>query len=199
MRIIAGEHRGRRILGPRDARTTRPITDRVKTSLFDRLDHRGLIADAAVLDLYCGTGSLGLEALSRRARHATFVDRDREAIERLRRNLAALGMGERATVRRADATRPGWLDEALRESPAVPATVAFVDPPYALLERADGWQKLRPMLEALAAVMVTDGVMVLRTARRVELGELAGWEGPGSQVHGSMALHFYEARGKGIV
>ena len=189
MRIIAGEHRGRRILGPRDASTTRPITDRVKTSLFDRLDHRGLIADAGVLDVFCGTGSLGLEALSRGAHHVTFVDRDRDALERLKRNIETLNLSKRATLRRADAARPGWI-ETLEE----PATLAFVDPPYALLEVAGGWAKMMPMLEALASAMGPGGVMVVRTAKRVDAPGIAGCDEPVSQVHGSMALHYYEVR-----
>lgn len=189
MRIIAGEHRGRRIIGPRDATTTRPITDRVKTRLFDRLDHRGLIADAAVLDVFCGTGTLGLEALSRGAHHVTFIDRDRDALDRLKRNIAALGVGDRATLRRADAARAGWV-KALDEPTA---RLAFVDPPYAMLEEAGGWAKMLPMLEALASAMEPGGVMVLRTARRVDVATITGFDEPTSQAIGSMVLHFYEA------
>ncbi|MHC4996742.1 MAG: RsmD family RNA methyltransferase, partial [Planctomycetota bacterium] len=83
MRIIAGDHRGRRLLGPEGKNTTRPITDRVKVSLFDRLAAAGRIEGAVVLDLFSGTGSMGLECLSRGARHVTFVDRDRVALDRL--------------------------------------------------------------------------------------------------------------------
>ncbi|MEX0885185.1 MAG: RsmD family RNA methyltransferase [Phycisphaeraceae bacterium] len=190
MRIIAGELRGRRILGPRDASTTRPITDRVKTSLFDRLEHRGLLADAAVLDIFAGTGSLGLEALSRNARHATFVERDRDALGRLKRNLADLALADRAGVLRVDAGRPGWLD-TLAE-PALPARVAFMDPPYALLERAGGWDRMRPLLEALARVTEPGGVMIVRTVRQVDAAPVPGWTAPESHLHGSMKLHWYE-------
>ncbi|MEO0586315.1 MAG: RsmD family RNA methyltransferase, partial [Planctomycetota bacterium] len=94
MRIIAGEHRGRRLVGPTDDRTTRPITDRVKEALFARLTAMGLFGDfeaGAVADVFCGTGSLGLEALSRGARRCVFVDRDRSALDGLRENLEVLG------------------------------------------------------------------------------------------------------------
>ena len=92
MRIIAGTHRGRTLLAPADAETTRPITDRVKENLFNRLHSLGVLGYGRVLDVFCGTGSMGLEALSRGADHCTFVDRDRDAIDRLQQNLDTLGI-----------------------------------------------------------------------------------------------------------
>src|SRR5918997_2078096 len=96
MRIIAGEFRGRKLLPP-GGDVTRPVTDRVKQSLFDILTP--LLDNAIVYDCFAGTGSMGLECLSRGARRAVFFEADRSAMERLRKNIATLGVADRATVR----------------------------------------------------------------------------------------------------
>src|SRR3954451_21285520 len=111
MRIIAGEFRGRKLLAP-ESDTTRPITDRVKQSLFDILTP--MIPDAVVYDCFAGTGSMGLESLSRGAARAIFFERDRSALQRLKRNIEALGVVDRSGVVsedifrwfRNDVTRP---------------------------------------------------------------------------------------------
>src|SRR5215218_1934949 len=95
MRIIAGEFRGRRLLPP-ETEATRPITDRVKQSLFDIL--APLLPDARVYDCFAGTGSMGLESLSRGASHATFFETDRSAAGRLRRNIETLKVQDQSTV-----------------------------------------------------------------------------------------------------
>ena len=122
MRIIAGEFRGRKLLPPAtDA--TRPITDRVKQSLFDILTPR--LEDAIVYDCFCGTGSMGLESLSRGAAHATFFESDRSALDRLEKNIRTLGLERKATIVRGD------LFAALRRPPLDGrASLAFLDPPY---------------------------------------------------------------------
>src|SRR5215213_7639187 len=100
LRVIAGSAKGRRLkLVPGD--TTRPIMDRVKEALFSILGRD--IVDAAVLDLFAGTGSVGIEALSRGAAHVTFVDLERQAVETIKANLDLTRLAERANVRRADA------------------------------------------------------------------------------------------------
>ena len=91
MRIIAGEFRGRKLLPP-DGDATRPITDRVKQSLFDILNPK--IEGSVVLDVFAGTGSMGLECLSRGARQASFFEKDRSAVERLNRNLQTLNLAK---------------------------------------------------------------------------------------------------------
>lgn len=123
MRVVAGKHRGGRIEAPRGARL-RPTADRVREAVFNILAHDGrtLIAGGAVLDVFAGTGAMGLEALSRGAGHATFIERDRAALEFLGRNIARLGEGARATVIRGDATRPGPAPGAMG--------LVFLDPPY---------------------------------------------------------------------
>src|SRR6266853_1060603 len=101
MRIVAGRHRGRRLLAP-PGETVRPTSDRAREALFNILSHGRLAADgapfaeAAVLDAFAGTGALGLEALSRGAAGAAFIERDREALATLRHNIALLGEDGRA-------------------------------------------------------------------------------------------------------
>ena len=125
MRIIAGEFRGRRIEAP-PGLATRPMLDRVREALFSTLQRR--LPDAVVLDLFAGSGSLGLEALSRGARTVRFVERGAPALAVLRKNVEALRVRERVEVVVADALKPSsWL-------PAV--DVAFLDPPYALIEQS---------------------------------------------------------------
>ncbi len=123
MRVIAGRLGGRRLQAPR-GRITRPTSDRVREALFSAL---GELAGASVLDLFAGTGALGIEALSRGARSAVFVERDAGAARVLHGNLAALGIdASAAEVRRADALA------ALRSARAREETydLIFIDPPY---------------------------------------------------------------------
>jgi 16S rRNA (guanine966-N2)-methyltransferase len=133
MRIVAGAWRGRTLSVP-PGLTTRPTADRVRQALFDMLLHapwggRALLEGALVLDGFAGTGALGLEALSRGAAHATFVERDRAALTALRANIAACRATDRCTVLPADLL-------ALPAGP--PCDLVFLDPPYgaALLPRA---------------------------------------------------------------
>ena len=125
MRIIAGAWRGRRLAAPA-GQGTRPTADRVRQALFDMLLHapwggHAVLEGAAVLDAFAGTGALGLEALSRGAAAATFIERDAAALATLRANIAACGAADRARILAADATRP---------PPGDPCTLAFLDPPY---------------------------------------------------------------------
>lgn len=129
MRIIAGRFGGRRLaqLGKGDAAAhLRPTPDRVREALFSSLSSGSYgdpIADARVLDLFAGSGALGLEALSRGAAHVTFVDNGRVAQGLLRQNIETLGVEEETAVLRRDALKRG-------ENPGVPYTLIFLDPPY---------------------------------------------------------------------
>lgn len=118
MRIIAGRAKGRRLRTPRHG--TRPLTARAREALFSSLGDR--VTGASVLDLYAGSGSLGLEALSRGAATAVFVERGREAIHLLRENVAAVALGGRVVAR--DVSTFLAADGGIYD-------VAFVDPPYA--------------------------------------------------------------------
>jgi 16S rRNA (guanine(966)-N(2))-methyltransferase RsmD len=125
MRIIAGEFKGRRLVTPRGA-TTRPTADQVRIALMDTLGPR--LPDARVLDLFAGSGSVGLEALSRGAAHATFVERDPRAVAALDANIRTLGVEPRAVVARGDVARQlGRLATGGRRF-----EIVFLDPPYGL-------------------------------------------------------------------
>ncbi|PVA10166.1 16S rRNA (guanine(966)-N(2))-methyltransferase RsmD [Pelagivirga sediminicola] len=126
MRIIAGEARGRRLasVGKGDAAAQlRPTSDRVRESLFSVLTGLGVIEDAEVLDVFAGTGALGLEALSRGAAAAQFVENGRAALALLDENIRLTGLADRAKVMRRDVRRLGAAQGA-------PATLVFLDPPY---------------------------------------------------------------------
>lgn len=139
MRIIAGAWRGRLLTAP-PGDTTRPTADRVRQALFDRLMHapwagRAAVDGARVLDAFAGTGALGLEALSRGAAHATFIETARPALAALRANIAGCRAEARCTVLAADALRP---------PPGLGCGLVFLDPPYA-------HDRVAPALAALGA------------------------------------------------
>ncbi|SDD69996.1 16S rRNA (guanine(966)-N(2))-methyltransferase RsmD [Ruegeria marina] len=126
MRIIAGSFRGRALasVGKGDAGAhLRPTTDRVRESLFSVLTHLDVIEGAQVLDLFAGTGALGLEALSRGAAHVTFVDDGRVAQGLIARNIDLTRSAGQTTLIRRDATRIG-------PNPGLPCNLIFLDPPY---------------------------------------------------------------------
>ena len=156
MRIIAGEFRSRRLLTPPDDSTTRPIPDRVKVSLFGLL--RGHCEGANVFDGFAGTGAIGLEAISRGAARCEFVEKDRDAAAMLRQNIDSLGAAERSELIIGDALGPGALARVPR-----PLTLAFLDPPYALVRDSVGWLRVRAQLEKLVEALSDDGFAVLRT------------------------------------
>jgi 16S rRNA (guanine(966)-N(2))-methyltransferase RsmD len=127
MRVIGGELRGQRLVAPRGWRV-RPTSDRVREAIFSTLGER--VTDASVLDLYCGTGALAIEALSRGAARAVLVDRDtRPALG----NVERLGLGERAELIRADVGR--WLADVAQDPDRPRFDLVFVDAPYRLADR----------------------------------------------------------------
>jgi 16S rRNA (guanine966-N2)-methyltransferase len=135
VRILAGELKGRRLVTPRGDRT-RPTADQVRIALADTLAPRW--PGARVLDLFAGVGGVGLEALSRGAAHATFVERDARAVAALRANVAALGVQERASVRAGDVGR----ELARLAAAGARFDVVFLDPPYATDLAADTLARL---------------------------------------------------------
>jgi|CXWL01.1.fsa_nt_gi 16S rRNA (guanine(966)-N(2))-methyltransferase RsmD len=125
MRIVAGRAKGRTLLAPKNAQRIRPTADRVRESIFNILGQR--CDSARVLDLFAGTGALGLEAISRGASSAVLVDRDREALDLCRKNTEALGFGEVVEILPLPVERAiSTLAKAQRAFELV-----FVDPPYA--------------------------------------------------------------------
>lgn len=166
MRVIAGELRSRRLKGVPGA-ATRPTPDRLRETLFDILAPR--IQDATFLDAYAGTGAVGIEALSRGARHAYFLERDRAALTVLRDNLSALGLESRATV------VPGRV---LLTLPQYQAELVFLDPPYDReREYADALDVLSQKPPALVVVQhsvrcpLSERYGPLRERRRVRQGD----------------------------
>ncbi len=129
MRIIAGKWRSRRLVRP-PSPTTRPMPDRVREAMFDMLgsyyDTPGMLPPLDVADVFAGSGSMGLEALSRGASSCCFFERDRGALHILKRNLDVLGVGPEATV----VARDAWK-EAVTMRDGRPFGLVFLDPPYA--------------------------------------------------------------------
>ncbi len=152
MRVVAGAFKGRRLQAPR-GRRTRPTADRVREALFSIL---GDVSGANVLDLYAGSGALGIEALSRGAASAVFVERDARAAAAVRRNLEAVGA--EAEVRRQDALR--FLAAAGKEA----FDLVFVDPPYDSAGRLAG-----PLTERLPAVLKEGALIVTESDKRTPL------------------------------
>jgi 16S rRNA (guanine(966)-N(2))-methyltransferase RsmD len=176
MRIIAGEFRGRRLLAP-EGDATRPITDRVKQSLFDILAPR--IEGATVYDCFAGTGSMGLECLSRGAHQAVFFEIDRSAGRLLKQNIDALKVADQSKIISTD---------IFRFPAALPKTdLIFLDPPYRFLtERPEALQKLAA---ALAAQLNPDGLVIFRhdAADRLDLSALSRQD---ERTYGGMTLEF---------
>lgn len=171
MRVIAGRLGGRRLQAPK-GRTTRPTSDRVREALFSMLGElHGIVA----LDLFAGTGALGIEALSRGAERVVFVERDTNAVVALKANLAALGLGEsEASVRVGDAL------ESLRAARAAGETydLVFVDPPYRhVSELQSGLSALLPRLLGPEARVVVESdrrapaELALKTITRRRYGD----------------------------
>jgi 16S rRNA (guanine966-N2)-methyltransferase len=156
-RIVAGTLGGRRLVVPRGD-TTRPTSDRVREALFSALDARGLVHGSRVVDLYAGSGALGLEAASRGAASVILVDSNRQAVEAARRNVQALGLS-RVSVVLSSAER------FLAAPPQLPADLVLADPPYATAQ-----DDLGSVLTALAAQWLSPGatVVVERSSRTLE-------------------------------
>jgi 16S rRNA (guanine966-N2)-methyltransferase len=183
LRIVAGRHRGRRLLAP-SGETTRPTAERVRQALFDMLWHapwagREKLDGARVLDAFAGTGALGLEALSRGAAQATFIEPDRAALAALRRNIATLEEEDRARVIPVDATRP--------PPAAAPCGLLLLDPPYGkdLVPRA---------LAALqAGGWIAPGALVVAEVAKADALETPGFETLAERAHGAARVVFLKA------
>jgi len=185
LRIIAGSLKGRRLDAP-SWPGLRPTSDKVRETLFNVLAPR--MADARVLDGYAGTGAVGIEALSRGARQATFVDEDRRAEALIRANLARCGVTERYAIIRASVERA--LETIAAGGGTDAFDVIFLDPPYAL---ADG--RIAAVLAHAGGALAGGGVTVLEHARKKtppdEAGRLARTR---TLVSGDSALSLYELK-----
>lgn len=156
MRIIAGQRRGHKISGPkRDL--TRPTSDFVRESVFNIL--RDAVEGRVVVDLFAGTGALGLEALSRGAVRALFIERDRESAALIRANLATLRYEDRGSVVVADVFR--WVKSytPLDSEPVV----VFIDPPYAEYQQRP--ERMRQLLETLTGKLPRESILLVEAGR----------------------------------
>lgn len=177
MRVIAGSARGLTLTAPK-GEATRPITDRVKETLFGILGER--VPDARVLDLYAGSGAIGIEALSRGAAHATFVERGREALAALRANLEHTRLAAAARVEAAD------VERFLGSTAGGPWDLVVLDPPYA--ERA-----IVAPLRSVAAHLAPGATVVLKHHWRSEVPVVEGLTTTRQRRFGETMLTFMEA------
>jgi 16S rRNA (guanine966-N2)-methyltransferase len=176
VRIIAGERKGHTIVAPR-GRETRPTSDRVRENVFNIV--APWVEGARVLDLYAGSGAMGLEALSRGAEAAVFVEANADAVRAIERNLDKLRLTG-ARIVRADATT-GLAQEV---TAGRKYDLVLADPPYVMTD-------FDALARYLPRVLADDGVLVLETAARVE-PTLAGLEVRTSRKYGSTRITVFE-------
>lgn len=182
MRVISGSAKGRR-LRPVPGDVTRPISDRVKEALFDILGDDVVGAD--VLDLFAGTGSVGIEALSRGARRAVFIESHREAIATIQANLKITGLAARAEVIRTD------VFVYLANDPRQPFHIIYIAPP----QYQGLWARTLKMLDARPGWLAEDGVAIAQIhPKEYEPLALANLELVDQRRYGSTMLCFYERR-----
>lgn len=175
MRVVAGELRGRRIEAP-GGKTTRPTTDKVREAVFNALGSINVVIDAVVVDLFAGSGALGIEALSRGAASCTFIEGDRKAVACIKSNLQQLGLEPRATVVQGDVM--------VNLTRAAGADVVLADPPY-------GFTNWGGLLAVLAEKC--DNRKVLFVAESDEpLENVEGWEIVRSKRYGGTWVSFFQ-------
>jgi 16S rRNA (guanine966-N2)-methyltransferase len=175
VRVVAGTLGGRRLTAPRNT-LTRPTSELVRSAIFNSLEARGLVEEQVFVDLFAGSGALGIEALSRGARHATFVESDRQAARAIEHNLDTLDLGSRATLRLTTVER--WADQASH-----PIDVVLADPPYDW----SGWEGV------LARIVVFPEVVVVAEAASEIVSP--GWENLAVKRHGGTVVTQLRPRG----
>ncbi len=154
MRIVAGTHRSRKLETPQ-GNAIRPTSDKIRQAVFNMLNARGYVVDANVMDVFCGTGALGLEALSQGAAHCIFFDKDKKAVKLCQKNIEILKEEARTEVFIQDA-----MKVKARLENNVKADLVFLDPPYMK-------NLIVPVIEALqgAGWLAPDAVFVMEMAR----------------------------------
>lgn len=181
-RIIAGTLGGRRIAVPPHG--TRPTSDRVREALFSRLSHSGVLTGARVLDLYAGSGGLGLEALSRGGAHATFVEANGAAARVLQANIRELGLGADTAI-----IREKVLPFLRRGGPPQAVDVVFADPPYDI---SPG--DVTAMLAALEPALAPGATIVMEWSTRAPAPTWPdGVSSVSSKKYGETMLHFAQS------
>ena len=152
MRVISGYARGRRIIAPKGTKI-RPTSDRVKEAIFNTISP--LVAQSDFLDLFAGTGNIGIEALSRGANSCTFVDKSLQAIKCIKNNLSNTGFEDRSTIMLGDSrTIIAKLTQTY--------DIIFLDPPY-------GYDLVIPIMKKLKLLLKEEGIIVVETENKIEL------------------------------
>lgn len=187
LKIISGEYRSRQLLTPDGEDRTRPMTARVKESVFAML--HGWFKDARVLDLFAGVGTVGIECASRGAKEVVCIERDRDVFRYLEHNIATLKCGDRVAAVQADALGP----TALARSPK-PVDLVFMDPPYALMTDEATRKIVLAQAARTRALFAPKGFLILRTPVDLDEAErtLPGFAGPEShQYKDDMWVYLY--------
>jgi 16S rRNA (guanine966-N2)-methyltransferase len=183
MRIVGGRLKGRVLSAP-SSRAIRPTSERLRESIFDILEHRfpGRIVGARVVDLFAGSGALAIEALSRGARFALFIDNGAEARALIRANVEAFALGGSTRIWRADATRLGSVPAA------GPFALAFLDPPY-------GEGLALPALASLVdgGWLEPNALCVVEESAKAEVAAPAGLARVDERVYGDTRIAIFEA------
>ena len=184
MRIVAGRHKGRTIASP-EGSNIRPTSDRVRESLFNILEHGNFgtggaspLRGARVLDAFCGTGALGLAALSRGAEHATFMDSNRKALELCRQNIASMNENGTSQVLQGDCLKPVRAAEA--------CDLVFMDAPYGRDLTAAGIMAL-----SVAGWIREGGLCVLETGAGETVDLPENFEPLDDRKYGAARIHFF--------
>jgi len=164
MRIIAGTKRGMKLFTPKGG-DTRPVTDRIKESVFNVLQKYSVPEGDVVADLFCGVGSLGLEALSRGADFVSFLEKDPRVLAVLERNIKKAGFTDKSNVIKADAFKIG----APKGPERIEYSLVFVDPPYARTKNVGPDSELGTLLGTLSEQVSDGAIVIVRTSRNTEL------------------------------
>lgn len=184
MRVISGTAKGRRLFAPKSM-AIRPTSDRVKESIFNIVGN--VVDHANVLDIFAGTGALGIEALSRGAKEAYFIDSSNEAINLINKNLQATGLKDSATVIRSEAEKA--LKRLAKEE--VDFGLIFLDPPYRI-----SVSFLNAILFMLASQLLSpDGLLVFEHDAKAQVIEVEGLKIESTRTYGDTAVTFYRKEG----
>ncbi len=181
MRVIAGKKGGMKLYAPSGA-TTRPTSDRVKEALFSIIDSAGGLCGATVLDLFAGSGALGIEALSRGAESAVFVENNKPALVALKKNLIHTGFVDKALIQTVSAS----LALQMLAKKKKLFSLVLLDPPY----QSDFY--ISTIQQAGSEILSIDGILVAETATRNPLpGQIGCCIKSERRIYGDTALEFY--------
>lgn len=194
MRVVAGELRGRRIEGPPEPKNrksnfeqvTRPTTDKVREAIFNALGSLEVVDGSTVVDMFAGSGALGIEALSRGARTCVFIENDRTALAVLRRNLEQLGLADRSTIVSVDIARESGGGAGSRIAAHIAgAELVLADPPY----RYEKWFDLFALVSATSP----DAVLAAETeaGASIHMSPPDGWKCLRIREYGRTAVGFF--------